>query len=95
MPDQPSSLKRARAAKPKVQRAFQRIGSVNGVGLTRKNGAYAVKVNLESPLDRNVDYPKSIDGVAVVVKVLGKIRKQGIGKTKSAPVARARAAKVG
>ncbi len=77
-----SGLEQARAAKPKVKRVFERLGNVNGVGLTRKGGVYAVKVNLKSPLDDGVKYPKRVDGVHVVIHVPGKIHKQSAPRPK-------------
>jgi hypothetical protein len=67
-------LEKARQAKSKAKGAFRSIGHVNGVGITRKDGKYAVKVNLESEPKRTP--PKSIDGVPVVVHVVGEIHKQ-------------------
>ena len=64
----------ARKAQSKAIRAFRGIGDVNGVGITRKEGRYAVKVNLESSPKK--DPPADIDGVPVVVHVLGRIHKQ-------------------
>ena len=95
MAEQPSSLERARAIKPKVKRLFEDIGTVNGVGLTRKDGAYAVKVNLETPLARGVTYPRRVDGVRIVIKVPGRIKKQTSQHNKKPTVTGGRAAKAG
>ena len=67
------SKERARAAKEAVHRAFSRVGTVAGVGITKVGGDYAVKVNLESPLPRGSDPPDQVDGVPVKVEVVGKI----------------------
>ena len=69
-------LEQARAAKSKAAPLFGRYARVCGVGLTRRKGVYAVKVNLETEPDRGVDLPDEIDGVPVVVQVTGKLRKQ-------------------
>jgi hypothetical protein len=78
------SLDAARAAKSRAKQIFEKVGPVCGVGLTRKRGRYAVKVNLEAAPKRGASVPTAIDGVPVVVEVVGKVRKQP-----------ARAAKVG
>jgi hypothetical protein len=70
-----TSLEAARAAKTKARTIFARLPYVNGVGLTRRDGSYAVKVNLEMAPDEQ-DLPKDIDGVPVVFNVIGRIHKQ-------------------
>ena len=70
------SLAKARAAKEKALARFNEIAGVSGVGITRKDGQYAVRINLEQELDEGVKLPARIEGVAVVVKVTGPIRKQ-------------------
>jgi hypothetical protein len=67
-------LEKARLAKSKAKEAFRTVGHVNGVGITRKEGKYAVKVNLSAAPKRTP--PKTIDGVPVVVQVVGEIHKQ-------------------
>ena len=67
-------LENARSAKSKAKSVFRTIGRVNGVGITRKDGHYAVKVNLESEPTKKP--PVEIDGVPVVVHVVGELRKQ-------------------
>jgi hypothetical protein len=67
-------LNEARNAKLKAKGVFRSIGQVNGVGITRKDGHYAVKVNLESEPKKQP--PADIDGVPVVVHVVGEYRKQ-------------------
>jgi hypothetical protein len=69
-------LEAARAAKGKARTVFARYGHVNGVGITRKGDDYAVKVNLSSDPDAPCEYPEEIDGVPVVVHVVGPIHKQ-------------------
>jgi hypothetical protein len=72
--DSQHELEQARKAKSKAADLFRPIGQVNGVGITRKDGHYAVKVNLES--EPKADPPQDIDGVPVVVHITGKIHKQ-------------------
>ena len=71
-----SELEAARAAKAKVKRLFSKKTRICGVGLTRHAGQYQVKVNLEAEPDPEVALPSEVDGVPVVVHVVGKIRKQ-------------------
>lgn len=68
------TLEQARAAKRAVLERFGAIGCVVGVGITRLSGQYAVKVNLEAPIEAGVDVPDQIDGVPVRVEVTGTIR---------------------
>ncbi len=74
--DDHEQLEAARVAKSKVLSLFSKIGHVNGVGITRKHGRYAVKVNLEDELSPQSARPEKIDGVPVVVHVVGQVRKQ-------------------
>ncbi len=67
------TLEQARAAKDKAKELFT---SNVGVGITRVNDGYAVKVNLRSPLVDKENIPAAIDGVPVQFEVVGKIRKQ-------------------
>ena len=69
-------LEEARAAKGKALRVFRKLAPVCGAGITRARGVYAVKVNLETQPDSQVELPDEIDGVPVVLSVVGKIRKQ-------------------
>ncbi len=69
-------LARARAAKKKAAPVFGRFARVCGIGLTHRKGVYAVKVNLETEPDDDAELPEEIDGVPVVVQVMGKLRKQ-------------------
>lgn len=68
------SLDQAQAAKRAARRRFEKLGTVTGVGITRVDGEYAVKVNLSEPIEPGVDVPADIDGVPVQVEVTGVIR---------------------
>ena len=70
------SIEDVRSVKPKALSVFKKLGQVNGVGITRHKGAYAVRVNLVQDLDPGVKCPATIDGISVVLKVVGTIRKQ-------------------
>jgi len=71
-----SSIDDARAAKAKALAIFEKIAQISSVGLVRKGDGYAVKVSLEQEMDDDAVWPKEIDGVPVVVKTSGRIRKQ-------------------
>jgi hypothetical protein len=68
------TLERAQAAKKTVLREFQAIGTVVGVGITRVEGEYAVKVNLREPVKPGTELPTEIDGVPIRVEITGSIR---------------------
>ncbi len=69
-------LLEARSAKEKAKQIFSRYGFVNGIGLTRLGDRYAVKVNFETePLDP-ASLPDEIEGVPVVVRIVGPLHKQ-------------------
>jgi len=68
-------LAAARKAKGRAKEIFSPFGIVNGIGLTRWNGHYAVKVNFETAPESG-ELPREIDGIPVVVQVVGKVRKQ-------------------
>lgn len=75
-PEAPCSLERARAAKRGAFTAFSRLVEVIGVGITRHQGGYAVKVNLRVPPADGVELPGTIDGVPVCIEVTGPITKR-------------------
>lgn len=68
------SLEQARAAKSAALDRFRKIGNVTGVGVTRVDGDYAVKVNLSENVLPGVEIPDEIEGVPVRVEVTGVIR---------------------
>jgi hypothetical protein len=70
------TLEQARAAKTRALQYFETLGTVVGVGVTRVDDDYAVKINLREPLADGVDVPAEIDGVPVRVEVVGPIRKR-------------------
>lgn len=76
MNDLNAELEAARAAKNKAKALFPKEARVCGVGLTRRSGHYCVKVNLETEPGPDLHLPSKVDGVPVVVKVVGKVRKQ-------------------
>jgi hypothetical protein len=70
----PATLEEARAAKSKVESRLSRNRHVNGIGVTRQGKGWGVKVNLSGPTRANL--PREIDGVPVVVELVGKIAKR-------------------
>jgi hypothetical protein len=68
------SLDQARAAKGAALERFRKIGNVTGVGVTRVDGDYAVKVNLSEGIAPGVEIPDEIEGVPVRVEVTGAVR---------------------
>ena len=70
------SIAKARAAKKAAKDEFAEIAGVSGIGLTKVDGDYAVKVNLREPLPTGVSVPAQIAGVPVHVEVVGPIRKR-------------------
>lgn len=75
---QDEKLDAAREAKEKAKTIFSRHGTVNGIGLTRMGERYAVKVNFESEPHDQASMPKEIEGVPVVVQVIGTLHKQAV-----------------
>ena len=69
------ALTLARAAKEKVKEIVAAIAAVNGIGITKVAGKYAVKVNLARETKETAAIPREVDGVPVVVEVVGRIGK--------------------
>lgn len=70
------TLDEARAAKPRALEIFGRLAPVVGVGITRIDGGYGVKVNLGEPPAPGVALPDTVEGVGVRVEIVGTIRKR-------------------
>ena len=69
------SLDQARAAKRAAQARLQAAGHDDAaVGITRVDGEYAVKVNVQTAGEARAVGPREIDGVSVRVEVVGAIR---------------------
>lgn len=71
-----ASLDDARAVKAKVAEIFGRLGVVVGVGITRVDDGYGIKVNLRAAPARGAEMPETVNGVPVRVEVVGPIRKR-------------------
>jgi hypothetical protein len=69
-------LEKARAAKKKVLAILASVAEVNGVGITRVGQGYGVKINLAESPPAEVSLPEEVDGVPVVVELVGPILKR-------------------
>lgn len=71
-----ATLNAARCAKDEAKRQVAATADVVGVGLTkaRTGGGYAVKVNVRAA--PKLPVPETVQGVPVVVEVVGTIRKR-------------------
>jgi hypothetical protein len=68
-----ATLDQARAAREKARATLADRPEVTGIGITRHQGGYAVKVNLTTPSDA---VPEEILGVPVRTEVVGPVRKR-------------------
>jgi hypothetical protein len=73
----PVSLEQARAAKESAKALLADLPGVVGVGITKVDEDYALKVNLREPLPQGVSAPERIGDVPVCVEVIGKTTKRG------------------
>ncbi|HVU88744.1 MAG TPA: hypothetical protein VHD36_15590 [Pirellulales bacterium] len=71
-----NSLQRARAAKAKAAETFGKLASVVGIGITKVDDDYALKVNLDSEPPADVTLPTEVSGVPVKVEIVGQIKKR-------------------
>jgi hypothetical protein len=78
MPDDTTDadLKRARAAKPAAERMLGDILGQVSIGITRIDGRYGLKVNVETAPRAGRIVPSEIAGVPVRIEVTGPIRKR-------------------
>lgn len=70
------SLDAARAVKTKVAAMLSGRAEVTGIGITRVNDGFGVKVNLTRAPEFDLGIPSVVEGVPVIVEVVGQIRKQ-------------------
>jgi len=70
-------MEAVRAAKLKAATVFAELAVVNGIGITQKDGRYALKVNVEALRVPRGSMPTSIDGVPIVISETGNVHKQG------------------
>jgi len=71
-----STIDEARAAKEKTFSVFSSLAAVVGVGITRIDSGYGVKVNLAQPPGPHVGLPDTVDGVPIRIEVVGNLRKR-------------------
>jgi len=71
-----ATIAQARAAKASALKIFESLVPVVGVGITKQNGGFGVKVNLRRAPPIGKQLPASIDGVPLTVEVVGPIRKR-------------------
>jgi hypothetical protein len=71
-----TSLDEVRAAKKTLEARLRRVPQVNGVGISRIEGYYCLKVNLIEATRAVI--PREVNGVPVRTEVVGKIRARGI-----------------
>jgi len=68
------TLDEARAAKPRALAVFKSLATVVGVGITRVENGYGLKVNLLAAPPADALLPTEVDGVPVRLEVVGRIR---------------------
>jgi len=66
-----ATQQRAREAKNQVKEFLRGVAEVNGVGITRVDEGWAVRVNLLSALPARKVLPSAIDGVPVEARIVG------------------------
>lgn len=74
-----STLEKARKAKSQVATALHAVAELAGVGITRIDGGYGLKVNLLRAPKNHTDLPSKIGGVPVQFEVVGTVRKMTAG----------------
>lgn len=72
----PIDLERARAAKLRLYKLLPASLHINGIGITWVGEDYAIKLNLDSAPPDDVALPRDVDGVPVVVEVVGPLSPQ-------------------
>ncbi|WP_425955785.1 hypothetical protein [Xylanimonas sp. McL0601] len=72
-----ATIEAARAAKPALRDTLARVDGVVGLGLAQRGGPgdWVLQVNVDSVRARK-DVPPAVEGVPVVVRVVGAVRAQ-------------------
>jgi hypothetical protein len=65
----------ARASKDLAKQRLSTIRGIVGIGLTRRELGYAVKINLDRPVKPGT-IPQELNGVPIVTEVVGHISRQ-------------------
>jgi len=68
----PATLERARQAKAVLLQRLAGLSELRGIGIALLKGGYGVKVNLSRALEEGV-VPDDVDGVPVIVDIVGQI----------------------
>lgn len=71
-----SSIDDARAAKAQVADLLRTTRGLTGVGITRIDEGYGVKVNLAAAPTKRLKLPDQINGVPIRFEITGPIRKR-------------------
>ena len=66
-------MDKATKAKAKLRELLRASGVQAACGITKSGGDYAVKVNLSEPAKCG-SLPREIDGIAVIVEVIGPVK---------------------
>jgi hypothetical protein len=67
-----ATLSEAKAAKARTRELLGNVDQLRGLGIARTDDGFGVKVNLQRELDEPI--PEQIDGVPLVVEIVGTIR---------------------
>jgi hypothetical protein len=70
-----ATLDEARSAKRKAARRLARVPQVNGIGVTRTESGYGLKVSLAEAVPAGV-IPDAVDGVPLRTEIVGPIRRR-------------------
>jgi hypothetical protein len=70
-----ASIEKARNAKQEAAALFSRFATVVGIGITKVDDGYGIKVNLQEAPPPGIVLPQSVLGVPVKIEVVGRIRK--------------------
>jgi hypothetical protein len=70
-----TTLAQAKSAKGKLAASLPDGLDVNGIGITRHEKGFGLKLNLASPPTQDVTIPRDVDGVPVNVELVGRITK--------------------
>ena len=70
------SIEQARSVKQKAGDLARQMTHVEGVGLTCRDGSYAIKINLHAP--SATELPEQLDGVPIVYEVTGTAKKRAL-----------------
>ena len=71
-----STLDQARKAKITMKRQLKSLHTVTGIGITRVDRGFGVKVNLSEALAKADSVPAQIEGVPIKIEITGPIRKR-------------------